>query len=200
MKGAAGKLTSSAASRGLRPSGSIPDISKEVKDRIQTEISSSEADKKKMCSVCACCDELCKGPIEIQLNEIREERLKRRLKWIEEVPVLLRKQYDVPEVHYCFRTLSNVPLSPRGVIRDGKQHFPRLLICDMFFNSLKCKSLHEPPKFAIANSWDIGEAPLCFTEATWAEIRIISLSLVSGDIQDHRQGRVLTSQAQSTRS
>ena len=163
---AVGKLTGDAASRGLRPTGHITSISDDVKARIQKEIDLFEEEKKQRRGVCACCDELCKRVHEVHITEEWVERLKRRLPWMAEVPASLRDQYNVAKVDARLSSLASVPLSPRGVIRGDARCQSRLSFCASCYRSIRRSSQRTPPKFAIANGWEIGDPPKCFTEAT----------------------------------
>ena len=176
-------LTGDAASRGLRPTGHITSISDDVKARIQREIDLFDEEKKHRRSICACCDELCKNVHEIHINEEWVERLKRRLPWMAGVPTSLRDQYNVAKVDSRLSSLASVPLSPRGVIRGDASSKSRLAFCVSCHRSLCQSSQRTPPKFAIANGWEIGDPPPCLTEATWAEVKMISLASVSANIK-----------------
>ena len=116
--------TGDAASLGLRPTGHITANSNDVKARIQRENDLSDEEKKHRRSVCACFDVLFKKLHEVHATEEWVMHLKQRLPWMAGVPTLLRDQYNVAKVYSRLRSLSSVPLSPRGVIRGdvSSQH------------------------------------------------------------------------------
>ena len=127
--------------------------------------------------------ELCKRVHEVHITEEWVERLKRRLPWMAEVPASLRDQYNVAKVDARLSSLASVPLSPRGVIRGDARCQSRLSFCASCYRSIRRSSQRTPPKFAIANGWEIGDPPKCFTEATWAEVKMVSLASVSANIK-----------------
>ena len=133
--------------------------------------------------MCACCDELCKKAHEVHITEEWVELLKQRLPWMTEVPASLRDQYNVAKVDARLSSLASVPLSPRGVICGDARRQSRLSFCDSCYRSIRRSSQRTPPKFSIANGWEIGDPPPCFTEATWAEVKMISLASVSANIK-----------------
>ena len=173
------------SNRGHRPIGCLKPISEEVKQRIQAEIELFKEEQIKRWNACACCDELCRPTTShnVDLDEHWQERLEFRLRWMTGIPEAVRTSYDISKVDSRLKNLSNVALSPRGVIIGDTVQQSRLRLCDACFLSLSKTKQRSPPKFAIANGWEIGDTPKCFSDATWAEIRMITLAPITGVIK-----------------
>ena len=80
-------------------------------------------------------------------------------------------------------------LAPRGVIEGKRGGNFQLCFCKSCFTSLNNTQLNTPPKFSIANSFGIGDVPACFKDASWAEIRMVTLAPISGVIKIIGRGR-----------
>jgi len=106
-----------------------------------------------------------------------------------EVPASVRDQHNLAKVDSRLSDLASVPPSPRGVIPGDVHHRSQLSFCASCFRSLCRTSLRKPPKFAIANGSEIGDTPAFFMEATWAEVKMVSLASVSADIRVVGRGR-----------
>jgi len=154
-----------------------------VKERVQRDIDEFlESNSRKM-STCACCDELCrpKGTHDVSLNKRWTDIL--CLHWTSDVPDAIRADYDVSKVDSRLQTLRNVALSPRGVLEGKHGGNSQLCFCKSCITSLNNTQLNTPPKFSIANAFGIGDIPDCFKDASWAEIRMVTLAPISGVIK-----------------
>jgi len=125
----------------------------------------------------------------VSLNKRWTDILCKRLHWTSDIPDAIRADYNVSKFDSRLQALANVALSPRGVIEGKHGGNFQLCFCKSCFTSLNNNQLNTPPKFSIANSFAVGDVPACFKDASWAEIRMVTLAPLSGVIKIIGRGR-----------
>ena len=122
--------------------------------------------------VCAVCDHLVTTATsslhiveQLPLDSMRQALRSRR-----ELPESLQTQYDQSSMHPA---LEGMLLSRKGV-RTGADEVVRLCICKSCFKALRRRST-TPPKFAIANGFEIGELPPEHGNLNKTEVEFLAL-------------------------
>ena len=138
-------LTEGAAIRGAREKGHIKPPSDETKERIQDLIDEYIKLNAAKLSTCACCDELCRPDTtrDVNVDAHWVEKLRVRLGWEGYEPVEVRKYYDVSKVDSSLHGLSDVALSPRGVIEAKDGGCSMLRLCKPCYTSLNKSQLQS---------------------------------------------------------
>ena len=142
----------------------IPQLCKTINRRIPLDRSLEEltktkvSDSKHKACVCSICDCFIIGVEEIKW--LNEKQLKAKESYLSvqflesmagrPMPVGLRNQYKIEGNN----ALSNLLLSPRAHVRDGKY-----MSCNTCFRHIVYSKSENPPKYAISNNWCIGQIP-----------------------------------------
>lgn len=138
--------------------------------------------------VCSVCDTIVLRNRSVLLSpkQRRAKKWVRKLQPTEELPLLLRTQYDISE---SLPLLKGALLSKAGV-RNPTEQYPKITICVCMpcLNSLDSKSL-KPPKFAIANGFAIGCLPEHLDECNIIERRMTSRTSVACPMTILRGGK-----------
>lgn len=174
----------------LKCFGAVSDEDKQFVVRKWNEFITARSER-----VCASCDELVKlGYSKLYTVEsLPLEAMKECLKPRRELCADVLAEYDLTTFH---TDLSGMLLSKRGVypadspveipnyealpavIEAARQSIgtnPRICICNRCNTHLRSQyHRNRPPKFAIANHFELGPIPDVFTRATYAELRMVS--------------------------
>lgn len=133
-----------------------------------------EAVERKLCAICDC-----EWPMQqirkFQMREGQSRKWRNKLKPRKEIPEVLKKHYDesawIPRM-YC------VMLSPAGVEKNEEGFGTgAMYVCRQCYRSMGTES-ETPPKFSIANGFDIGVLPVRLQSTTSIERRLTSMTSV----------------------
>ena len=135
------------------------------------------SDSKHKACVCSICDCFIIGVEEIKW--LNEEQLKAKESYLSvqflesmagrPMPVGLRNQYKIEGNN----ALSNLLLSPRAHVRDGKY-----MSCNTCFRHIVYSKSENPPKYAISNNWCIGQIPDTLIEGGIDDILAASVARI----------------------
>ena len=161
----------------------IPQLCKTINRRIPLDRSLEEltktkvSDSKHKACVCSICDCFIIGVEEIKW--LNEEQLKAKESYLSvqflesmagrPMPVGLRNQYKIEGNN----ALSNLLLSPRAHVRDGKY-----MSCNTCFRHIVYSKSENPPKYAIRNNWCIGQIPDTLIEGGIDDILAASVARI----------------------
>lgn len=137
--------------------------------------------------VCSVCDMI------LELNKLKwatvtqtfAKKCNEKLRPCQNLSFQLKNYYSISHI---IPQLDQALLSPRSTVKEGK-HFS-IRVCYSCFDSLSRKSSGNiPPKFAIANGFEIGELPSEIDSPTQPEICLTSLTSYSPPVSILKGGK-----------
>lgn len=147
---------------------------KNILDRARACIGLNAADKKG----CAVCDSRWQSRSirRCRIEGLTAERWCSILQPCADVPMPLISYYDISE---WVPNLKGAMLSRNGVVRnDGGMPIGKIFVCDRCYKCMS-QSTDRPPKFSIANGFDIGRLPENLRNANVIERRVTSLTSIA---------------------
>ncbi len=160
------------------------DLKRQIYEDARAQIGLSKVEK----VTCAICD--CSWPKQsitsTYVTNAKAQKWRQRLKPIRDLHPQLLQHYDISDLIPRF---SGMLLSRMGVERNsGKLPTGNIYVCQSCARAMSNQS-KNPPKFAIANGFEIGDLPASFTNISVAEKRLSSITSLAVPLTVFRGGK-----------